>query len=116
MILYSSTNIKIILSNHSIQQGYKRLGINSDVLSEIAHNSIIDGMSKENVRPLLRNKIKRVVKNTISNGCENPYIRIYDKKIFIFNCINSDRKYKEYTLITFYEIKISDSLYFSMIK
>lgn len=116
MILFSDKNIKILLSKHSIQQGYKRLHINSDALVELAHNSIINGISKENVRPLLRNKIKRVVKNTITNGCDNPYIRIYDKKIFIFNYMNHGKKNIEYKLITFFEIEMSDSLYFSMIK
>jgi hypothetical protein len=108
-------NIKITLSNHAIQQGYKRLQVNSDELLIISNNSILEGIPKEKVRTFLRNKIKRVVNNTIENGCLSPFVRVYDKKIFIFEHCSSS-KYKEYKLITFFEIEMPDSLYYSMIK
>jgi len=108
-------SIKITLSNHAIQQGYNRLQVNSDELLIISSNSILEGITKEKVRTFLRNKIKRVVNNTIKSGCHNPFVRVYDKKIFIFNH-SSSTKYNEYKLITFFEIEMPDSLYYSMIK
>jgi hypothetical protein len=107
--------IRVSLSEHSIQQGYKRLQINSDELSIMCHNVILDGLPKEKVRTLLRNKIKKVTNNTLINGCQNPFIRVYDKKIFIFEHCSST-KYKDYKLITFFKIDMSDNLYYSMIK
>ena len=107
--------IRVSLSDHSIQQGYKRLQINSDELSIMCHNAILDGIPKEKVRIVLRNKIKRITHTTIENGCQNPFIRVYDKKIFIFEHSFST-KYKDYKLITFFKIDMSDNLYYSMIK
>jgi hypothetical protein len=43
------------------------------------------------------------------------FSRDNDKKIFIFNH-SSSTKYKDYKLITFFKIDMSDNLYYSMIK
>jgi hypothetical protein len=106
----------IILSEHSIQQGYKRLQINSDDLNELCHSCIIHGIHRENLRPRLRNKVKKVINTTINNGCKNPFVRIYDKKIFVFEYKQRSAFLDEYKLITFFNIDMCDKIYYSMIK
>jgi len=107
--------MKITLTEHAIQQGYKRLHVSSDELYILCNNSILKGKTKENVRSNLRNKVKRVIQNTIKNGCQSPFIRIYDKKIFVFEH-RANKRYTEYTLITFFNIDMPNNLYYSMIK
>ena len=103
----------IKITNHARIRARDRANIHTeDELLSICEKVIKEGIKKENTRTKLRNYVKNRVASAIDSGTQNPYIRIYKKKIYIF----SHESKVQYTLITIIDIPMCDGEYLSMIK